>query len=95
MIICIEMSYNYYIYDDILEFMNYFCVLELKFVEEYGFIIIYEYYCYSKVQDYIFLQFVLFLNEYIKKEVMCEQYVGSFFYFIDEWMFVLSYVMVN
>lgn len=90
-----EMSHNHYTYDDILEFMNHFRVLEPKLAEEHGSTITYEHHLYSKVQDYIFSQLAPFLNEHIKKEATREQHVGSLPYFIDERMFVLSYVTVN
>lgn len=54
MTIRIEVKGNHYSYDDVIEFMNHFRVLEPKLAEEHGATITYKNKTYDKVQDYIF-----------------------------------------
>jgi len=90
-----EVKGNHYSYDDVIEFMNQFRVLEPKLAEEHGATITYENKIYDKVQDYIFSNLTPFLKPYIEQETQHSKHFGSLPYFIDERMYVLSYVTVN
>ncbi|TYR81132.1 hypothetical protein FZC66_04515 [Priestia megaterium] len=90
-----EMKGDNYSYDDVLEFMNHFRVLEPKLAEEHGSTITYQNQVYDKVQDYIFAHLAPFLHDFMKQETDHNKHFGSLPYFIDERMYTLSYVTIN